>query len=242
MKPHERIIVAADVDTAFAALHLWEELRGHVGGIKLGLQLGMSMLLDPHIEERLERAVRSLKAGRKFLSSAKGRIMWDFKLHDIPNTVGGAAGKLSKVEPLYATVHASGGEQAMRKAVSALGGGKVLAVTVLTSVDSDQCVSIFGDEPGQKVAQFAAMAKSVGVRGIVCSPKEAAIVREAGLNPVTPGIRLPEDGTDDQARISTPAGAIEAGAHMLVVGRTITQAKNKVEAAQAVAESIASAL
>lgn len=243
MKPHERIIVAADVDSAFAALRLWEELRGHVGGIKIGLQLGLSMLYGPLREERIERAVRSLKAGRRLLTEARGNIMTDFKLHDIPNTVAGAAQQITDGgESLAFTVHASGGEQALREAVSKVGSSKVLAVTVLTSLDTEECQSIFGDEPREKVIQFAKMAGKAGVRGIVCSPLEAHFVRKAGLEPWTPGVRLETDSKDDQARVLTPGAAIANGAERVIVGRTITKAKDKVAAAKAVAADIKVAL
>lgn len=242
MRPHERIIVAADVDNVLEAYQMWEDLKDHVGGIKVGLQLGMAMLYGPLLAERQERAVRMLKTARRFLKNAEGRIMWDFKLHDIPNTVAGAAAQINRASPLGLTVHASGGPKALRKAVSKAGGAKIMAVTVLTSLDPEDCVSIFGDEPMPKVRQFAAMAKNVGVRSIVCSPLEAAVVREMGLLPITPGVRLPKDKVDDQARVSTPGGAIANGAHRVVVGRSITKERNMVEAAQAVAENIAQSL
>ena len=161
-----------------------------------------------------------------------GRVMADLKCHDIPNTVGNTCMRLRKNPPWAVTVHASGGCEMVKAAVKALEGTptKVLAVTVLTSIDPATSEEIYQRLPLEQVKVLAKIVTSAGAHGFVCSPEEARELK--GIYPektiVTPGIR--SDGTpkDDQARIATPRGAKDNGANFLVMGRQILGAKDPV--------------
>jgi orotidine-5'-phosphate decarboxylase len=183
-------------------------------------------------------------------------VFLDLKYHDIPNTVAGAisaAAELPEVRLL--DLHASGGAPMMRAAAQALaqhGGNlraKLLGITILTSLDETELRRIgFKGTPGAKALGLARLAKKCGLDGVVASPKEVKRIRRA-CGPdfliVVPGIRPAQGGArtaDDQARISTPAEAIRAGADYLVIGRPITAAPDPAAAAQAIAQEIAAAL
>jgi orotidine-5'-phosphate decarboxylase len=164
-------------------------------------------------------------------------VFLDLKLHDIPNTVAGAARAVAYLRPSYLTVHATGGSAMIRAAAEALPETRVAAVTVLTSLtaaDLDQ-IGLVGP-PIDAVRRLAVLAVDAGARALVCSPQEVAALRaEVGADIVliTPGIR-PEGGDDgDQARVTTPERALADGADLLVVGRPITGAKDPGEAARA---------
>jgi orotidine-5'-phosphate decarboxylase len=147
-------------------------------------------------------------------------------------------------------VHASCGVEAMKAAVANKGMSKVLAVTVLTSLSDEECISVFGKASQQKVLEFANMAKDAGVDGLICSPKEVPLLRSRpelkDLLLVTPGVRPEWAAAGDQKRVMTPGEAIKAGSDYLVIGRPITKPpENKfsspVEAAIAIAEEIGKA-
>ena len=130
----------------------------------------------------------------------------------------------------------------LRAAVASRRSSKVLGVTVLTPISSDECVSIFGDKPEQKVLQFAAKLLEAGADGIICSPKELSILRQNTafdqLMIVTPGVRPEWAATNDQKCIMTPGEAIAAGADYLVIGLLITAADDPVVAAGKISEEI----
>jgi len=167
----------------------------------------------------------------------------DLKLHDIPHQVEGAAREIAKLGCAMFTVHAAGGRAMMEAAVrGARAGAKeagvkkpaVLAVTVLTSMDDEDLLDIGVNASADvQVARLARLARESGVDGVVCSPQEASAMREA-LGPdaliVTPGVRPTWAAAGDQARIATPAAALEAGASHLVIGRPITQADDPAQA------------
>lgn len=164
--------------------------------------------------------------------SVYGRVMVDIKGHDIPNTVQNIARRLIKHPPWAVTVHASGGEEMMKAAVKAFEGTptKVLAVTVLTSMDGDACHEVYRDIPRNVVIEFASLAWRSGIRGFVCSPEEVGMLKtgfpEAIL--VVPGIRSESIAAGDQKRTGTPKAAWDAGADYFVMGRQILGAKNPV--------------
>lgn len=171
-------------------------------------------------------------------------LFLDLKLHDIPATVAGAASSVARLRPRYLTVHATGGADMVRAAVDALPDTLVAAVTVLTSLaDADlDRVGLAGPSL-DAVRRLAGLAVSSGARALVCSPQEvAAVRREVGADVVliTPGIRPAGSGSDDQARVATPADALAAGADLLVVGRPITRAPDPGAAAAALSASIRS--
>ena len=172
-------------------------------------------------------------------------VFLDLKLHDIPNTVAGAVRAVLPLRPALLTLHAGGGAAMLRAARQAAGadGPKLLAVTVLTSLDAAALGATgVADAPERQVLRLARLALAAGCDGIVCAPTEVAMLRTAlGPDPllVVPGIRpAGTGGDDDQARTLTPRAAADAGADWLVVGRPITQAADPRAAATAIAAEI----
>jgi orotidine-5'-phosphate decarboxylase len=166
-------------------------------------------------------------------------VFLDLKLHDIPNTVAGAARAAAAMGVRLLTLHASGGEDMLRAAADAVAGQnevgdgntQLLAITVLTSLDDVSLPAVMGEgarvEPS--VGRLAGLARESGVHGVVSSVGECRAVKLAcgpDFLVVTPGIRLSGEGTQDQKRVATPAVAREAGADFLVVGRSITRAED----------------
>lgn len=241
MEARNRIIVALDVDALSKAVELVRMLAPYVGSFKVGLEL-----LTAEGAPRVVRAVR--RAG--------GRVGYDGKFNDKPDTVAGAARAAARLKVDWFNVHASAGVESVRAAVENRGKAAVYGVTVLTSLKRDECISIFGDTPGMKVAQFARMLAANGAQGIICSAQDLATIKALPLRPserervdalvmVTPGIRPPWAPRGDQARIMTPKDAIEAGADYLVIGDAITNPPERigtpVDAAKLIAEEIVEA-
>ncbi len=164
--------------------------------------------------------------------SVYGRTMFDIKGHDIPNTLRNIANRLRKYAPWGVTVHASGGEEMIQKVVEALKGTptKVLAVTVLTSLNQKTCEEIYVRIPAEEVRVLAAIAHRAGAHGIVCSPEEVGELRQKypDMTLVTAGVRSEGVDKGDQQRTGTPKGAIENGASNLVMGRQILGAPDPV--------------
>ena len=197
------------------ALALAERLSGSVWGFKtndLLIECGVSI-------------VTKLK---KF-----GNVFADPKLHDIPNTVANGVTRLVDAGADLISVHASGGIEMMEAAADASGQSRILAISVLTSLDEDNAHLIFGNPIKAKVLQFARDADFAGIPGLVCSPKELQIPGLPDLFKVVPGIR-PEwySKGDDQKRVATPASATSDGADLLVIGRPITGADDPAEAVE----------
>jgi orotidine-5'-phosphate decarboxylase len=225
-----RLIVALDTADAGLAAQWAAAVAPHAGMVKLGLEFFAAN-------------------GPAGVGRIRGRpIFLDLKLHDIPNTVAGAVRTLLPLAPRMLTVHAAGGAvmiQAARQAADAAGPDRplILAVTVLTSLDAaDMAATGVGDTPAGQVLRLARLALSAGADGLVCSPREVALLRDAfGTGPVlvVPGIRPAGAAPDDQARAMTPREAIEAGADWIVVGRPITGAADVGAAAAAIAAEIA---
>lgn len=161
-----------------------------------------------------------------------GRVMADLKCHDIPNTVKNTCEWLRQSPPWAVTVHASGASKMVKAAVDTLAGTptKVLAITVLTSIDPETCEEIYQRRPLDEVKLLAKMAAEAGAHGFVCSPEEARELKRMYPNKmiVTPGIRSEAMLKDDQARIATPRGAKDNGSDYLVMGRQILNAKDPV--------------
>lgn len=239
LDPKGRLIVALDVDSPERAAALVEELRDEVGLFKVGKQLFVRS--GPQIV----RAIRE-RGGEVFL---------DLKFHDIPRTVANASIEATRLGVKMFDVHASGSLVMMRRAVQAvnrtcrtegLSRPLILGVTVLTSLSVED-LRMVGVRAGirSQVVRLASLAKEAGMDGVVSSPLEAARIRKAcgaGFKIVTPGVRLAGADWDDQKRVMTPGGAIEAGADYIVVGRTITAASDPRDAARRVVGEIAVAL
>ena len=229
MRPEERTFVALDTPDRARALDLARRLAGHVGGFKIGLEAFVA-LGPPIVEE---------------IAAAGHRIFLDLKLHDIPNTVAGAAASAARLPVSFVTVHALGGKAMIERAVASCPPSVcVLAVTILTSHDEESLAQIGVAGPvDAAVFRLAAMAREAGAGGLVCSPLEIATARRAHPQGtlVIPGIRPAGAGAtrDDQARVATPAAAVRAGADLLVIGRPITGADDPVAAAREIALDIA---
>jgi orotidine-5'-phosphate decarboxylase len=172
-------------------------------------------------------------------------LFLDLKLHDIPNTVAGAARSIGHLAPDYLTVHASGGPAMVAAAAEALPGTRITAVTVLTSMSEADLDAVGMRGPALDAAvRLARMAVAAGARAIVCSPQEVAAIRAAvpaDITLITPGVR-PASGegsaTADQSRVATPEAALAAGADLLVIGRPITAAADPGAAALRLAQSL----
>jgi orotidine-5'-phosphate decarboxylase len=220
----ERLIVALDFPSGREALAFVDRLDGTCQWFKVGLEL-------------------FLAAGGSIVETLRNRgysVFLDLKCHDIPNTVAGAVRSVAPLGAQLLTIHASGGPAmlaAAAEAAAAIGSGtqlKLLAVTVLTSMDAAQLNATgVAANPGDQAMLLAKMAFANGIDGLVCSPEEASGLRAAlpGSTLVTPGIRPAGAAVGDQKRIATPAAALAAGASYLVVGRPITQATDPVGAA-----------
>lgn len=251
MEPKDRIIVALDVDSPEEALSLVRDLSPYVGLFKIGLQFINAMLalmIAPKAETSAFSAVRTI---RELFELLNGKIFWDGKFLDIPNTVAGASKEVGRIGVNMFNVHASGGINMMRAAVkNKAPGQKVLAVTVLTSFSKDNAHLTFGAPSGAKVIEFARWALIAGVDGLICSPQELEVLggqKELDdLLRVTPGIRPAWAAKGDQSRIMTPADAVKAGADHLVIGRPIRKPPEEiggsVEAAKKIADEIASVI
>lgn len=217
------LALALDVGDGDTARSLARRLRPWFGVVKVGLELfsaAGSSVVPALVDDGFD-------------------VFLDVKLHDIPTTVGRAASVLGRLGASYVTVHLSGGEAMVRAAVEGLAAGAgaeatpmVLGVTVLTS-DAQA-------DP-ERVARRVGTAVAAGCGGVVCSGSDLHVVRRTGpgLLAVVPGIRLAGAPTDDQARVTTPAQALAAGAGMLVVGRTVTAAADPEAAAAAVHHDLA---
>ena len=240
IKAKEKLIVALDVDSAGRALNLFDQLRDVVGMFKIGSQLFTAA--GPEI-------VRQIVA-------RGGRVFLDLKFHDIPNTVAAAGIEATRLGVSIFNVHAAGGAEMMKRTAEAvveiarreaLAKPKVIAVTVLTSLDQKSLEQIgINDDPHSMVARLARSAADCGLDGVVASPQEIRLIRQTISTPefliVTPGIRSSNDVGDDQRRTLTSAEAIKAGADYLVVGRPILNAKDPVDAAGRVVAEIDDAL
>ncbi len=222
------VFCALDTKDLDHAERLAESLLGHVGGVKLGLEFFLA-----HGAEGYRRIA---KLGMP--------IFLDVKLHDIPNTVAGAVASLLPLRPAFITIHAAGGAAMMRAAAdSAAKAGadrpKILAVTVLTSLDAKDLAAVGQDgDAARQVARLARLAKDSGVDGAVCSPEEVAVLRaELGkdFTLMVPGIRPTWASAGDQKRVMTPREAMRLGATHLVIGRPITGADSPVDAAERIA-------
>ncbi len=215
---------APDVETAAQWAHA---VTPYVAVVKVGLELFCRT--GPSVVE----TVRGGSGVDLFL---------DLKLHDIPNTVAGAARGVASLKPRYLTVHASGGADMIRAAVDAAPEVTIAAVTVLTSLSAEvlDAVGLVGP-PLDAVRRLAVLAVGAGAGALVCSPHEVAAVRAEvgpGVVLITPGVRPAGADAQDQARIATPEQALADGADLLVIGRPITGAPDVGAAAAALAASL----
>jgi orotidine-5'-phosphate decarboxylase len=228
IEPRERLIVALDVSSVEAAQTMVARLGDAVSFYKIGYQLAFG---------------GGIGYAHSLIETGK-QVFVDLKLHDIGNTVAQGVKSVARLGATFLTVHAY--PQTMKAAVEAREGNlRILAVTVLTSFDdADLKAAGYAATVPELVARRAAQARDIGVDGVVCSPEEAAKVRDIvgdKLCLVTPGIRPVGAEAGDQKRIATPAAAIAAGADYLVVGRPVIAARDPKTAAEAIVAEIAAA-
>lgn len=216
------IYVAIDTSDIERAKLIAAKVKGHVGGLKLGLEFFSA----------------NGRAGIREMAALDMPIFLDLKLHDIPNTVAKAVQALRPLKPAILTVHAAGGRAMMEDAKAAAPDGtKVVAVTVLTSLDGDDLRSIgLGEDPHEQVERLTLLAKEAGLDGVVCSGNEVRAAKKLWPRGffVVPGVRPAQGPVGDQKRVVTPRQALDSGASIIVVGRPITQAEHPGEAARAI--------
>jgi orotidine-5'-phosphate decarboxylase len=227
--PKDRLAVALDLPGEQEAMKLVDRLGSTCQWFKVGMELYYA-------------------AGNSIVQQLRDRgfnVFLDLKLHDIPNTVAGAVRSATQAGASLLTIHASGGAAMMSaaaEAASAPGSPRLLAVTILTSMDAKELTGIgITASPAEQVLRLARLAQASGIDGMVCSAEEVAALRkETGANTllVIPGIRPTGASIEDQRRIATPAEAIALGASMLVVGRPITRAADPAVAASAILQEI----
>ena len=230
MQSDPRLIAALDFPTAEAAKQAVEEIGDAVSYYKVGMELyyaaGNEMI--------------------RFLKEHGKKVFLDLKLQDIPNTVASALKVETKLGVDMINVHAVGGAAAaaIKEKAAELGieRPKLLAVTILTSMDEEQFADLnYKNTIAEQVLSLAKLANAAGLDGVVASPKEAAEIRKA-CGPdfliVTPGVRPAGSALDDQSRVTTPAQAFANGSSHIVVGRPIMKAADRKLAAAAIVEEI----
>ncbi|MDD6004642.1 MAG: orotidine-5'-phosphate decarboxylase [Firmicutes bacterium] len=217
------VIIACDFSSKEETLNFLDSFKEEKPYVKIGMELYYAC--GPEI-------VKEIK-------SRGHKIFLDLKLHDIPNTVYKAMKNVAKLGVDMTNVHASGTIEMMKaakKAIDDIGAEtKLIAVTQLTSTSEDVMHEelLIPNGMQETVAHYALNAKKAGLDGVVCSPLEATIVKETcgeEFVSVTPGIRFADDAKGDQKRVTTPAIAKDLGCHYIVVGRSITGAKDPVAA------------
>ncbi len=218
------VIIACDFSSKEATLEFLDKFEARKPFVKIGMELFYAA--GPEI-------VREIKARGH-------RIFLDLKLHDIPNTVRKAMKVLSGLDVDMCNVHAAGTVEMMRAALEGLAkpdGSRplLIAVTQLTSTSEErmQRELLINAGINETIIKYARNAKEAGLDGVVCSPLEASMVKDAcgaDFLTITPGIRFADAASDDQVRITTPAKAREIGSDFIVVGRPITAADDPVAA------------
>ncbi len=228
------IAVALDAGDLATAVTWASAVGPYVRTLKVGLEL------------YLRHGAEAVQAVQSVTAAHGCDVFLDLKLHDIPNTVAGAARAVAGLAPAYLTVHAAGGAAMITAAAEALPDTRVAAVTVLTSLSAQDLdrIGLVGP-PLDAVRRLAVLAVGAGARALVCSPQEVAAVR-AEVDPevvlITPGIRLTAGSVElaDQVRVATPERALADGADLLVIGRPITGAPDVAAAAAAFATMLTS--
>ena len=223
----KKIIVALDSNNLSKTIKLVKILKNEVFAFKIGYQFFYKFGL----------------VGYKKVYSICPKIFLDLKLHDIPNTVEKGLEALIKMKPLLTTIHISGGDNMMTTSSKNKKNTKILGVSILTSLDSDQTKKYYNQKNiSTLVKKFTKAAKKNGLDGVVCSPQEIKYIRkEVGKNfiIVTPGIRISSKlRNDDQKRVETPNKAMNQGASYLVIGRPITKSKDPLKTLKEINKSL----
>ncbi len=210
----ERIIVPIDTSSILRAADLINRLSPLVGGFKIGYEAGFGFRWDVACE---------------MVTESGKRLMFDAKLHDIPNTLAkGVKGIVRNFDPWLITMHAAATERGVRAVVEEAGSERVCCVTVLTTIDptSSEYRTLYASPIDQQVSTMQLIADRGGAKALVCAPPELRLVahkRPSGLIYVNPGVRPEWAPANDQVRMMTPMEAVAAGADYLVVGRPVTE-------------------
>ncbi len=229
MTGNPAIFCAIDTADLDHAVQLAKSIGSITGGIKLGLEFFNSF---------------GPEGIKKVAAASDASLFIDLKFHDIPNTVAAAVKTISNaLKPAYLNVHATGGSEMMRAAKQACNPAtKLLAVTVLTSLDSEALEDVGqGFSVMDQVQRLALLTKESRLDGVVCSAHEIdALRRECGKDFIlmVPGIRPAGADAGDQKRVMTPQEALKAGATHLVIGRPITGVTDPAAAAKAIIASL----
>ena len=223
----KKIIVALDNSNLNQTLKLVNILKEEVFAFKIGYQFFFNFGIT----------------GYKKIYSICPRIFLDLKLHDIPNTVKKGLEALKKINPIFTTIHISGGDSMMASSKKSCGKTKVIGVSILTSLDAKQTKKYYNQKNISLILKkYCVAAKKNGLDGIVCSPNEIRIVRKLlGKNflIITTGIRMSGNLKDvDKKIVESPKKAIDMGANYLVIGRPITQSKNPLKTIKEINKSI----
>ena len=238
MENRDRLIIALDFSELNHVKRLVEQLGDRISYYKVGMELYYSVgnsVID-------------------YLRELDKNIFLVLKLHDIPNTVANGLIALTRLGVSMLNVHATGGPTMLKAAAEAVKNEaaalaiprpQLIAVTVLTSIHENDWAAL-GQERAiaEQVVRFASLAQEAGIDGVVASPQEAELIRKACGNEfliVTPGVRPQGSALNDQSRVATPAGALNAGASHLVVGRPITAADNPRAAAENILDEMRTA-
>ena len=220
------IFVAIDTPDLARATQIAGAVRDHAGGVKLGLEFYCAQGPD----------------GVRRIADLGLPVFLDLKFHDIPNTVAKAVEAIAPLKPAILTVHAAGGHEMLSAARRAAPPGtKVVAVTLLTSLDANDLNDLgIQRSAADQVARFAWIARDAGVDGIVCSGDEVAAAHHAWPSGffVVPGLRPAGADIADQKRVVTPAKALGDGASVLVIGRPITGAPDPTRAIMDIAAGL----
>ena len=218
------VIIACDFSSKEQTLDFLDKFTGRKPFVKIGMELFYAE--GPEI-------VRTIK-------ERGHRIFLDLKLHDIPNTVKKAMSVLRNLDVDMTNVHAAGTVDMMKAAIEGLtreDGTRplLIAVTQLTSTSEERMQKelLIGASINDTIVKYAENAKAAGLDGVVCSPLEAAMVKDAcgaEFMTVTPGVRFADGDVGDQVRVTTPERAREIGSDFIVVGRPITAADDPVAA------------
>ena len=222
----DRIAVALDTSDRVEFSNWCRFFGPRVGVLKVGLE-SFHRFGESGVEEARQHATR---------------LFLDLKLHDIPNTVAQAVAAVRSLGADFLTIHAGGGPSMLGAAVEAAGEMKILAVTVLTSIDAAELEALgLPRQSSVMVERWAEMARQSGCAGVVCSPRELVSLRARLAEPfllVTPGIRPAGADSDDQRRVATPSAALSAGSDLLVIGRPLTRSRDPEAALDRLAAEI----
>ncbi|MBL0038091.1 MAG: orotidine-5'-phosphate decarboxylase [Nitrosomonadales bacterium] len=225
-----KIIIALDYADTQPALELVARFEPAMCRLKVGLELFTAARFQL-IEQLMQRGFE---------------IFLDLKFHDIPNTAAQACKAAAELGVWMVNVHALGGRKMMEAAREAMSlypqSPKLIAVTVLTSMAQEDLADLgIVTTPAEMVLRLAKLARDSGLDGVVCSAREAALLRQhcgSEFCLVTPGIRLADAAADDQSRVMTPCAALGQGADYLVIGRPVTRAADPLQVLQGIIKQI----